>query len=139
MYTGIEKYKSKRFLPFVFLFFLSIDQATKILSPSVYRNYNFAFSLPLPTAAMYTIYFLAIGYIIFFMKRNFYSLGSVSQMAWMAILSGAVSNVGERIVLGFVRDWIYVLNGVFNLADGFIILGILVLLFNPKSQYLNSK
>jgi lipoprotein signal peptidase len=45
------------------------------------------------------------------------------------ILAGAVSNVGERTIFGFVRDWVYIYTGVFNLADGYIILGIIILFF----------
>ena len=46
--------------------------------------------------------------------------------------AGALSNVVERIVLGSVRDFIYIIFyhwvGVYNLADGYIIAGIILLL-----------
>lgn len=126
---------------FVFLFILLIltDQASKYLASDVYRNYYFAFSLPLNVYMMYGIYFLGIGAIAVYVARYHRALPKTEFVAWVLILAGAVSNVGERLFLSSVRDWIYIGNGVFNLADGYIIAGILILLLNPKSQTLNSK
>jgi lipoprotein signal peptidase len=36
--------------------------------------------------------------------------------------------VGERIVLGYVRDYLYIFGGILNAADFMIIVGILLLL-----------
>ena len=59
-------------------------------------------------------------------------------IAWVMILSGACSNVTERIVLGYVKDWIYItrfgLTGIYNLAAGYILIGIVLLLLLPKLQ-----
>jgi lipoprotein signal peptidase len=57
------------------------------------------------------------------------------------IFAGAASNIGERILLGYVRDFIYISlykwTGVYNAADGYIILGIVLLLI--KSASVNDK
>ncbi len=123
-------YKSKRCLPFVFLFLIGLDQAAKFFSTNIYRNYNFAFSLPVPTVAMYLIYSLVVGAIVFYLAKNYFLLSLPALIGWTLILAGAVSNIGERVALGYVRDFIYILNGIFNLADAYIIMGILILILS---------
>lgn len=130
MDKSYQIYKSKRYLPFVFLFLIGLDQAAKFFSTNIYRNYNFAFSLPVPTAAMYLIYFSAVGAIVFYLAKNFLVLPQLAVVSWVLILAGAASNIGERLVLGYVRDFIYILNGIFNLADAYIILGAIILIFS---------
>ncbi len=111
----------------VFFMLIVPDQMTKTLANEIFENYKFAFSLPVPLVFMYGIYFFAISVILFYVYQNYQKFFNYEKLAWGFILAGAVSNVGERIVLGFVRDWIYIYTGVFNLADGYIILGVLIL------------
>ena len=113
---------------------VAVDQAAKYASTSPFRNYNFAFSLPLPLWLMYSIYSLALIFIFNYLAFHIFTLRRLQQLAWMLILAGALSNIGERIALGYVRDFIYILGGVFNLADGFIILGIIILLSTKGSS-----
>lgn len=133
----LEKTKSKsnRWDSFVFLLviFIGIDQVSKYLAGDVYKNYNFAFSLSVNFYAMYAIYLIGIGSIVFYVIKHFKILPFKALVAWTLILSGAVSNVGERIVLGYVRDWISIANGIFNLADGYIISGIIILILRDTN------
>ncbi len=93
-----------------------------------FKNFNFAFSIPLPVWSMFVIYgiVILIAVIIFF--KNFNKLSKIKLLAWALLFAGAFSNIGERILLGYVRDYLVFLNGIFNLADIFIIIGILLLL-----------
>jgi len=120
---------------FVFLFVVLVlaDQLTKLFAKNIFRNQNFAFSLPLPIWLMYVIYFLVLAGITAYVKKNSGSLSLRQSLAWVCIFAGALSNVIERMSLGYVRDWVYIWTGVFNLADGFIILGILILMFGQHS------
>ena len=60
----------------------------------------------------------------------------MAYFAWMLIFAGAASNIGERILLGYVRDFIYITfykwTGVYNAADFYILIGIVILLFVNK-------
>ncbi|MBI3232291.1 MAG: signal peptidase II [Candidatus Doudnabacteria bacterium] len=120
--------------PVVFLFpaLVLIDQVLKYWADDIYRNYGFVFSLPMPRGLMFSAYLLALGMITFYFLRNFSKFNKKIFIAWVCILAGAYSNVGERFIMGFVRDWIYIQSGIFNLADGYIILGVLTLLSDYK-------
>ncbi len=121
--------------PLVFLLLIFFDQTFKCLAPNVFRNYQFAFSLPVPFLIMYVIYTLAFGGIVYYVaiRRNLFS--AVEKLAWVLILTGAALNIGERIALGYVRDFVYITffrwTGIYNLADGYIIAGMVLLLFGP--------
>ncbi len=123
-----NKNESKYLLPFVFLFLISVDQFTKFFSGNVFKNSVFAFSLPLPVWLIYTIYALVLGAMLGYCLKNYQKFSRQQSLAWVVIFSGAVSNIGERIILGYVRDWIFILSGIFNLADLYIIAGIVLLL-----------
>lgn len=117
-----------------FFLLVAIDQLTKRLPVPMFLNDRFAFSLPLPIWAMYGIYIVVLGGSAWYVWPRWRVLAGWQRLAWLLVWAGAVSNIGERLVLGYVRDWIYVLTGVFNLADGYILLGIAILLFyNPQN------
>ena len=60
------------------------------------------------------------------------------KLAWALVLAGGASNIIERIIMGSVRDFIYIhwrnLTGIYNLADFYIIVGVLVLLVAPRFE-----
>lgn len=121
----------------VFILLIACDQLAKSLAGHLYLNHWFAFSLPLPVVLMYLIYILVLSAIVIYCTLNFAKFNRIQVVSWLLILAGVVSNIGERIALGYVRDYIYILNGVFNLADGYIILGILILLFSSRKKISN--
>jgi lipoprotein signal peptidase len=116
----------------IFLFLVIIDQIAKCLIFVPYRNFFFVFSLSMPDSVMYGIYFIVLVLVINYLWQTRTKLAVIENISWVLILSGAVSNIGERIVLGFVRDFIYITfykwTGVYNLADGYILLGIAILI-----------
>lgn len=137
----------RRFSFAIFADLILIDQATKYaayagtfgnflnalrpgLGKEIFPNANFAFSLHVPVALMYAVYAAVIvGLVAWYarMPRPKWQ----QTLALELILAGALSNILDRVVLGYVRDFIYIFWGnVFDLADVFIVAGILLLLFN---------
>ena len=124
-----------------FFVLVLIDQAAKLLffkNPGGFRNYFFAFSLPVPAVLMYLIYAAALGAIICYLSKSYKTLAALTKFAWTLIVVGAVANIAERIILGYVRDFIYInffhWTGIYNLADFFIIAGIILLLIPEKTK-----
>ena len=80
---------------------------------------------------MFAIYFVVLSVSIVWAEKHWLRENNVFKMAWVLIFAGAFANVGERVILGYVRDFIYISffrwTGVYNLADGYIILGVLFL------------
>ena len=128
----------KRGVGWVAVFFLLIlvDQVLKGLAKDTFLNQNFAFSLPLPAWLMYAVYAGVLCVSGNYLIKHHRQLSLWQQAGWLLIWAGAFSNIGERIVLGHVRDFIYItlfgLTGIYNLADGYILLGIAVLFFKDR-------
>lgn len=120
----------------VFLFCIFLDQFIKSMVPAPFENYFFAFSIQLPVWLMYVIYLSAMAIIFRHLNKKFFLLGGLEKFAWVLISAGAAVNIMERAVLGYVRDFIYISfsrwTGVYNLADGYIIAGVIILLFCHK-------
>ncbi|HEX8932409.1 MAG TPA: signal peptidase II [Patescibacteria group bacterium] len=141
------------FFTFVFLLLVFIDQAAKhlvfnanaggflnLLNPALglmkFKNQYLAFSIHSSAIVMWCIYIvLLLGLSFWFWNQKDKSV----RMAWayVLILAGALSNIFDRLALGYVRDFVYIFWGnIFNLADLFIVAGILLLLFQkpPKEK-----
>lgn len=107
-----------------------IDQLVKIWATSnaqIFRNYQFAFSTPLPGVVMYLLYAAIMLLIIAYVIARHSIFTAWEKLAWTLVLAGSISNIGERILNGYVKDFIYLFTGVFNLADFYILLGIILL------------
>lgn len=89
--------------------------------------------------------FIVLGIVIKFMVNQFERIDRLTRIMLCMVLAGGISNLLDRIIRGFVVDYIAVVNfPVFNLADVYIVLGwiILVLLtikYTFKMQKENCK
>lgn len=92
-------------------------------------NRDFAFSLALPVWLIYLIYAMVLVGMFLHIGTNWKRFNKIEMSAWVFIVSGAIFNIGERIMSGQVRDYLYILGGVFNIADLYIIIGILILVY----------
>jgi lipoprotein signal peptidase len=106
-----------------------LDQVVKLFVSDPFRNYNFAFSLLLPQPLMYGIYGCVLFLVAAYLVKRFARMGVGQKIGWSLVLGGALSNIGERIVLGYVRDFIFLLGGILNVADFLILAGIALLLY----------
>lgn len=123
IFDQLTKWLAFRFESFGLSYFLYLAH---------FHNSNFAFSLPLPVIIMYVIYGLAFGFIGRYLYPRFRFFNFREKLAWVLVLAGGISNFVERIALGYVRDFIGILNGVFNLADAYIIIGVILLVVRIK-------
>ena len=132
-----------KFGVFLFALLVVIDQLSKYLAHNIFQNPVFAFSLPLPVWLIYVIYLLVVAGMVYYLLNNYQSLTVSAKAAWVFIFAGAASNIGERIVLGYVRDFIYITfykwTGVYNLADGYIIVGIILLIIKSEIRISKSE
>lgn len=107
----------------------------RILGVQLFKNYDFAFSVPIPTSLIFFIYFVVLALILVYVKKNFSEFDIKSFWAWTLILSGALSNIVERVITSYVKDFIFIYGGgIFNFADFYILFGIVVLLYVEFSR-----
>ncbi len=106
------------------------------LGITCYKNYEFAFSIPLAGVAIWIIYIAIIifGFILYFKKEAW---DRYEIVAATLVLAGVLSNAGERLLGGSVKDFIYLFSGIFNFADIYILTGVIIaiigVLKNKKS------
>ena len=115
-----------------------IDQLTKFaaeqLSWSVFLNDQFAFSLPIPIPVIFVIYFFVLLGMTWYVYKTWIRFTVQQKIAWAFVFAGGLSNVLERIFLGHVRDFIHISNGVWNVADFFIMFGLVLMLASARGQ-----
>lgn len=106
---------------------------SKNIGLKLYQNPGLAFSLPLPNILnIFLTALIVVGLIYFlikFLKRNLtYFFLPIS-----LILIGSISNLMDRVQGGGVIDFISIyLWPAFNLADCYIVIGIVLLFFSFK-------
>lgn len=67
--------------------------------------------------------------VIFYMKKNI-ERKSMKSKVFGLILAGGIGNIIDRIVRGFVVDFISLKwVGIFNLADSYIVIGVILIAF----------
>jgi len=126
--------------PFFVIVLVMVDQITKAIFSSrdffvgfmhfhLVRNYGLSFGLDFGSKVNLVILLIASALIIFFATRQKFNLLSI------LIAAGASSNIVDRIIFGYVRDfWDIGLGFTFNVADLFIILGLLLLVLIHDSR-----
>ncbi|MCC7356148.1 MAG: signal peptidase II [Candidatus Doudnabacteria bacterium] len=102
----------------------------QILGIQLLKNFDFAFSLRVPEPIIFLIYIVVLAVMLIYIKNNFRTFDAKSILAWTFIVSGAISNIVERVIFGYVKDFIYIVGGgIFNFADFYILFGIALLFY----------
>jgi signal peptidase II len=141
------------YLFFLSLLLVSLDQLTKNLVINKLELYESAYLLPFLNFTFVVNYGFAFGFlnspslnqlivslvifsiIFYFLYLLIKTQDQIFRFSLVLILSGAIGNFLDRIFRGFVIDFIdiYILDyhwPVFNLADSWITLGFMILIFN---------
>jgi len=118
-----------------------LDQITKLIfSPRDFfigpvhfhlaKNYGLGFALNFGLLPNLIIISAALGFFVYYYLSNRKQLSRLGQLFFSLVLAGAVSNIVDRLYLGYVRDFLdFGLGFTFNLADAMIVVG-LILIFS---------
>ena len=160
MMFGKHFNKSITYLFFFFLFLVSLDQLTKdlvinklelyesknllpFLNFTFVVNYGFAFGfLNSPSLNQLIVSVVILSIILYFLYLLIKTQDHIFRFSLVLILSGALGNFLDRIIRGFVIDFIDIYISdyhwpAFNLADSWITIGFMILIFNIL--FLNKK
>ena len=123
-----------------------IDQITKLIFSSrdfffgplhvhPVKNYGLGFSLNFGLLPNLILIGAALAYFIYYYFSHRLELSWWGKMIFVLILAGALSNIIDRLYLGYVRDFLDLgLNFTFNLADVFVAIGLVMVLFSSKKS-----
>ena len=101
------------------------------LQIAYFTNSNMAFGIPLPTNLIIFQVVIVLGLLVIFWRHYFLKQNFIALFAISLLMVGAFSNLLDRLLFGYVIDYINVfIWPVFNLADCLIVLGILIYLFS---------
>lgn len=109
------------------------DQATKHLATKhlfISKNTGIAFGIPIPQWLTIILTIVLLYVLLKFIQKEIGFKSKITQILTAAILAGGTSNLVDRIQRGYVIDFIDVgFWPSFNLADIYITVGILLLMF----------
>ena len=123
----------------------SITIIKGILSFTYCENKGVAFSLGNGYVPLFIVVNLIIivGLTVYYEKNKSEFKGVISKIFFTMVIAGGVSNLIDRIVRGFVIDFIDVGElfnfAIFNVADVFIVVGIIGLAFTFVGQGIKLK
>ncbi len=133
-----------------------IDRMMKYFAPSIniegnflsfgfYKNYAGAFSLPIGGWLYNFAGIILLAIFIYFLIKEIKTpllassplvlqgggwVGDLKVFSFALILLGGLSNMIDRFVFGYTVDYVNFMNfSFFNIADGMLVLGIIILLF----------
>jgi signal peptidase II len=112
---------------FLFFFLVSIDRFLKfIFLEESACNKNLAWSIPIASGVFYFFWLIIFFFLVYYLLK---SENVFEKTSLVFILSGAVSNLIDRIVHGCVIDFIDLkFWPVFNSADIYITIGVAMLI-----------
>ena len=139
--------KRKIYIVLGILLLILIDQISKLIISKYLVNSNF---ILIPKFLMFTyiknfgaafgilegkrIFFIIITVIVssYLIYELIKSKEKFNTLSLVLIISGILGNFIDRVVFGYVRDFISfsIFNPVFNLADSFIVIGVIIYVIN---------
>jgi len=111
--------------------FIFIDQLAKYLvrhwGGFYICNQNISFGMQIPAYLFYLIWIILVLTLIYFYLKQ-------RKLYFILILAGAISNLIDRAIFGCVIDFINLkIWPIFNLADIFITIGVIMLLYKIRT------
>ncbi len=76
------------------------------------------------------LYGVVLVVLISYIVRQWMVFSVYQKSAWFLILAGSLANVGERVMNGYVRDFIQIGTGYLNMGDVYILMGVAYLLYS---------
>ncbi len=105
-----------------------------------FQNSGIAFGFPMPKVIMYLVIFLVLYFLLQKFQQELKNMNFLILFSLMLVIAGAFSNLIDRIYRGFVVDYIHLFNlSVLNLADFYIIIGIIIMIVLEFRKASNKK
>ncbi len=104
------------------------------------KNYGLSFALDFGLAANVILIVLGLIFFAYYYSAHKSTNSKLLHSAYILIFAGAVSNIADRMYFGYVRDFLDLgLGFTFNVADVFVMLGLVALLFHKDGDKFGNK
>lgn len=114
------------------IFLVITDQLSKywVVETNYFiKNDGIAFGLDLPMPVILTANIVLLAYVSYLFYEEFNLKSKISQVALAMIIGGGIGNLIDRLMQGYVVDFIFLWSyPAFNLADVYIAFGVLLIL-----------
>ncbi|MEA2064968.1 MAG: signal peptidase II [Patescibacteria group bacterium] len=142
----IDKINKIVLINFVGIFLFALDRFSKnyifknpgafqdfsiknLLQITFSRNYNLALGIKINSILLFILILLSIFLLIYFLYKNYQKQNFTNILIITIVLCGALSNLLDRFLHGFVIDFINVpWFSVFNFADCYIVIGVFTII-----------
>jgi signal peptidase II len=138
-----------QFPGFIIFLLIVLDQITKLIFSSrdfflgpvhvhLVKNFGLGFSLDFGPLVNLLVIVIALGIFLYYYFNHRTELSWLGRIIFVLILAGAISNIIDRLYLGYVRDFIDIgLGFTFNLADAMIVIGLVKIFFKESTRQRN--
>ena len=109
------------------------ERGEGVLRFSLFMNPGIAFSIPLAEIIFWPLAVAALVALGWLIRRAW--INRTAALPWLVMIAlGALSNAYDRVVYGATIDYLMFFNrSVVNIADGMIVVGVLMVLLQEKS------
>src|SRR3989344_2848272 len=123
-----------------------LDQITKLIFSSrdffigplhihLVKNFGLGFGLNFGLLLNLMVVALALIFFVYYYFSHRPELSVLGKLAFALIFFGALSNIIDRLYLGHVRDFLDLgLGFTFNVADVFVVAGLIIILFKESKS-----
>lgn len=100
-----------------------------------HKNFGISFNLPVPFFIIFIVTIAALAWSVYQLKNQ-----KLQKHAWNPFLlglfiGGILGNLADRVILGYVRDWLLLWGrSAVNLADGAILIGLIGYLWDKEDS-----
>lgn len=103
----------------------------KLLKIEIYKNKGIAFGFSVPYFILLVLVILILVFCFWELRKGFIKKNFLVVLALSLVLGGAISNLIDRICLGYVVDILHFVptGSMFNLADIVIVAGVGILVW----------
>lgn len=89
-----------------------------LIRSTLFHNYGISFNIPIPQALIILITGIALGWAVALLVERGRSSDLIACILIGIFIGGTLGNAFDRIMLGFVRDWLLLFGrSAINLAD----------------------
>lgn len=105
------------------------DIFSGILAIEPHHNFGSIGNIPVPIEIIIIVSAIATLSFLWLAVKEWHRFNLIARIGTACVLAGAIGNTYDRLVFGYVRDWLMFFNrSIINIADASVAIGIVMLI-----------